>query len=293
MIKLRSERFSIGTFQKLHARGAGPFKILQKIGSNAYILELPSDLGISLTFNISDLIEYKEPMMIPSEPFRPDHVFESEPVLECPPTTIPQKRENFEQILDDKIVTTRNKDYYRYLVRWQGRPESDNSWVTKEDLQRIDPDLLEHYQSQVEPYSTGSSSRHLGRFGADTTKGLQSLWLDTGRSTDASSAQPDSSIIPIQSPLFQPYSTKYGNNQLIWNKASRENCYNNFQATNNLQLPTNNFQLLVQQELPPQHVDMATMPPWNANLEATSSYFSNWDATWAACISNSNGHKIM
>ena len=197
MIKLNPERFPPGTFKKLHARSAGPFKILKKIGSNAYILELPSDLGISPTFNVSDLIEYKEPMMIPSEPFGPDHIFESEPVPEYPPTTIPQKKEKIEQILDDKIVTTRNKDYYRYLVRWQGRPDSDNSWITREDLQRLDPDLFEQYQSQVGPYSTGSSSRHPERFGADTTKGLQSLWLDTGRSTEASSAQPDSSIIPI------------------------------------------------------------------------------------------------
>ena len=108
---------------------------IKKIGSNAYTLELPSDLGISPTFNVSDLIEYKGPKMIPSEPFGPDPIFEREPVPECPPTILPNKREKIEQILDDKIVTTRNKDYYRYLVRWQGRPESDNSWVTKEDLQ--------------------------------------------------------------------------------------------------------------------------------------------------------------
>ena len=177
MIKLNPERFPPGTFKKLHARSAGPFKILKKIGSNAYILELPSDLGINPTFNISDLVEYKEPMMIPSEPFGPDNIIESEPTPECPPITIPQRREKIEQILDDKIVTTRNKDYFRYLVRWQGRPDSDNSWITREDLQRLDPDLFEQYQSQVGPYSTGSSSRHPERFGADTSAG--SIWINS------------------------------------------------------------------------------------------------------------------
>ena len=36
MIKLRPERFPPGTMKKLHARGARPFKIIKKIGSNAY-----------------------------------------------------------------------------------------------------------------------------------------------------------------------------------------------------------------------------------------------------------------
>ena len=187
---MREIMFPSGTFKKLHTRGAGPFKVLKKIRSNAYILELPSDLGINPTFNVSDLIEYKEPMMIPSEPFGPDHIFESEPLPEYPQTTIPQKWEKTEQILDNKIVTTRNKDYYRYLVRWQGRPKSDDSWIAREDLQWLDPDLFEQYQSQAEPYSTGSSSSHPGRIGGGTRlrkKKLQlipsSLWIETRNSS--------------------------------------------------------------------------------------------------------------
>ena len=37
--------------KKLHPRNADPFKILQKISSNAYVLELPTELGISSTSN--------------------------------------------------------------------------------------------------------------------------------------------------------------------------------------------------------------------------------------------------
>ena len=53
------------------------------------MLELPSDFGISSTFNIFDLKEYIEPTLIPSEPFRPDPIFESETPLECPPIVPP------------------------------------------------------------------------------------------------------------------------------------------------------------------------------------------------------------
>ncbi|WP_374695784.1 chromo domain-containing protein [Areca yellow leaf disease phytoplasma] len=28
----------------------------------------------------------------------------------------------------------RGRDYQRFLVRWQGWPESDDSWISREDL---------------------------------------------------------------------------------------------------------------------------------------------------------------
>ena len=180
MIRLCPERFHPRTIGKLHAHGAGPFRVIKRVGSNAYVLELPSELGISFTFNISDLAEYREPAMIPSKPFEPDPSFESEPIPECPPINCPERKDRIERILDDQAVTTHNKGYQRYLVRWQGRPESEDSWITWKDMQHIDPDLLEEYQSQTDPYSTRSSSSHPGRIGADTRlrQRLQgSLWI--------------------------------------------------------------------------------------------------------------------
>ena len=69
MIKIRPEQFSPGTVRKPHVREAGPSKILKKIGSNAYVIDLPSSYGISSIFKILDLIEYKEPALISSDPF--------------------------------------------------------------------------------------------------------------------------------------------------------------------------------------------------------------------------------
>jgi hypothetical protein len=40
------------------SRADGTFKILEKINNNAYKLELPSEFGVSPTFNISDLRPY-------------------------------------------------------------------------------------------------------------------------------------------------------------------------------------------------------------------------------------------
>uniref|UniRef100_A0A2N9ICA7 Integrase catalytic domain-containing protein n=1 Tax=Fagus sylvatica TaxID=28930 RepID=A0A2N9ICA7_FAGSY len=52
MIRIRPERFPSGTVKKLQARSAGPFKVLKRIGSNAYVIELPPDYGME-QFSVS------------------------------------------------------------------------------------------------------------------------------------------------------------------------------------------------------------------------------------------------
>ena len=71
MIWIRPKLFPPEAVKKLTTRSAGPFKILKKINSNAYVTDLPPDFGISLTFNISDLVAYKGP------PFNPDNLLGS------------------------------------------------------------------------------------------------------------------------------------------------------------------------------------------------------------------------
>jgi len=59
-LHLRKERFPTRRNSKLMARRDGPFKVLAKVGANAYKLELPGDMAVSATFNVGDLSPYIE-----------------------------------------------------------------------------------------------------------------------------------------------------------------------------------------------------------------------------------------
>ena len=77
MVQLRPERYSPGTATKLHARSVGPFRVLFRVGENAYVVDIPPSWGISSTFNVADLAAY---LALPphDQPFDPGPFSESE-----------------------------------------------------------------------------------------------------------------------------------------------------------------------------------------------------------------------
>jgi len=51
---------SLGTVKMLHVRSVGPFKILNKLNFNTYVINLSKDYGISCTFNVNNLVDCKD-----------------------------------------------------------------------------------------------------------------------------------------------------------------------------------------------------------------------------------------
>ena len=82
---VRTERLLPGKVSKLGSQGSGPFKVLKRIGTNAYELELPKEFGVNPTFNVSDLMPYQGPVVEPSEELEPSSSLEREP---SPPPSI-------------------------------------------------------------------------------------------------------------------------------------------------------------------------------------------------------------
>lgn len=69
-VYMRKERFPNQRSNKLHPRGVGPFQVLERINDNAYKLDLPSEFGISPTFNVADLSPFDAGADSRTNPFK-------------------------------------------------------------------------------------------------------------------------------------------------------------------------------------------------------------------------------
>jgi len=59
-LHFRKERFPLRRQNKLMDTGDGSYKVVQKVGENAYKIELLGDTQVSVTFNVGDLTPYLE-----------------------------------------------------------------------------------------------------------------------------------------------------------------------------------------------------------------------------------------
>ena len=136
LVRLRPERFPPESVSKLHARRADPFKIVKKMGNNAYVIELPSEFGISPVFNIENITALKgDTSILPVPATSADGQF--------PTNTTP--RDEIASILDHQFVSTRRGGYYKFLVQWKNHPNSELVWLQASELQRLHPHLFTTY----------------------------------------------------------------------------------------------------------------------------------------------------
>ncbi|KAL6344261.1 hypothetical protein AAG906_037825 [Vitis piasezkii] len=104
--------------------------------SNSYVLDLPRNMDISNIFNIKDLTLCSNPE---------DVITTDGPNARLPLAS--RLKEEIEDVIDHQIVSTRERGYQKYLVKWKGRPLIDCTWITYGEFQDLNEDLYEIFHA--------------------------------------------------------------------------------------------------------------------------------------------------
>jgi hypothetical protein len=100
---------------KLSPKYYGPYKVLQKIGTMAYKLELPASSRVHPVFHVSCLKKVIGDK-IPVQTIFPELDEEGKIILEP------------EAIIDIRIHQLRNRSISEYLIKWRKLPAEDSTW---------------------------------------------------------------------------------------------------------------------------------------------------------------------
>jgi hypothetical protein len=110
--------------KKLTDRFLGPFKVVKRIGENAYQLELPERYGkLHSTFHVSLLEPY-----IRREGEEPPG-----------PVDIEEDKFLVERILDERSKHGNPE----FLIKWLGYPEHESTWEPLENLDELEDEIAE------------------------------------------------------------------------------------------------------------------------------------------------------
>jgi hypothetical protein len=191
---------------KLAPRRHGPFKIIQVMSAVNYRLELPTQWSIHPVFHIDLLTPYKETIMHGPNFTRP-----------APELIDGEEEYSVEKILDSRHFGRRRR--LQYLVKWEGYPDAENTWVDKDDVFADDkvrefkasnPDTATHIRSTSVaksphfPTSTCSHLLHQHTLSYMSSDGNNDLAYEYPAGAVADSPLPFSQTNPIDTPVVVP-----------------------------------------------------------------------------------------
>ena len=186
--------------KKLHQQRAGPFKILEKVGSLAYRLELPPVMQIHPVISIAQL----EPVPTATDPYsRPRNIMPP-PITEGDPEDRPYEIEK----LLDKRSTSRG---IRYLVKWKDHGNEHNVWYDVKDLSDAQELVQEYEERQSMLPDRPRRQRHPRKPGSEQT-------IIQGTTSQEASA----TSVPIQEPTLPKASETQPSQDLQKATATRE-----------------------------------------------------------------------
>lgn len=131
VVHIRCEHILDEKNMKLQNQKLGPYKVLHKINSNIYVLDVPENMGITNIFNRKDLSQENTKDSLVN--IDATYIFPSYPQNEI------------EDIVDTKIVSTRKGSYQKYLVKWKNLGWSSCTWICDVEFQHFNSDLYEKY----------------------------------------------------------------------------------------------------------------------------------------------------
>ena len=105
----------LNTDNKLATKYYGPYKVLQKIGSMSYKLELPATSRVHPFFHVSCLKKVIGDK-IPIQTILPELDEEGKVILEL------------EKISETRTKQLRNRVIIEYLIKWKNLPIEDSTW---------------------------------------------------------------------------------------------------------------------------------------------------------------------
>ncbi|KAK8948956.1 hypothetical protein KSP39_PZI005193 [Platanthera zijinensis] len=127
MVKLLPQQFKVlrSMHKGLLRKYEGPFEVIGKVGKVSYRLDLPSSLKIHPVFHTSMLKPYHEDQ---EDPGRGES-------HRAPPIMTKSFEREIDQVLSKRVIRRRGvPPSTQFLIKWKGRPDSEATWETLEDL---------------------------------------------------------------------------------------------------------------------------------------------------------------